>query len=150
MTLLKQLVWIGSSKADLKNLPEDVQDKMSYSLHKAQAGRFPNNAPIELSYEIGSENVFADLGMTNADEKLAKAELALKINQLLKARGLKQVAAAKLLGIDQAKVSYLSTGRLSGFSIERLMKFLALLGQDIVIIITPHKAQDLGHITVVC
>jgi len=107
-------------------------------------------APIELSYEIGSENVFADLGMTNADEKLAKAELALKINQLLKARGLKQVAAAKLLGIDQAKVSYLSTGRLSDFSIERLMKFLALLGQDIEIIITPHKAQELGHIIVVC
>jgi len=46
MTLLKQLVWIGSSKADLKNLPEDVQDQMGYSLHEAQAGRFPNSAKL--------------------------------------------------------------------------------------------------------
>jgi len=69
----------------------------------------------EISYELGSENVFFDLGMADAEEKLAKAELAFKINQLIEKRGFKQAEAAKLLKIDQAKISLLHRGRLSGF-----------------------------------
>jgi predicted XRE-type DNA-binding protein len=86
-------------------------------------------------WEEGSTNVFADLEMVDADEKLAKAELALKINQILKRRNLKQIEAAKLLGIDQSKISLLNRGRLSAFSIERLVKFLNLLNQDVEIVV---------------
>jgi predicted XRE-type DNA-binding protein len=84
-------------------------------------------------YTIGSGNVFADLGLPNSDEALAKADLAHKISLIVRERGLTQVQTAKLLGVDQPKVSALIRGRLSGFSLERLMRFLILLGHDIKI-----------------
>ncbi len=85
----------------------------------------------ERDYVISSGNVFADLGVPNPEEALAKAELASKIAVLLRERRLTQAKAAKLLGIDQPKVSNLLRGHLTGFSLERLMRFLLLLGQDI-------------------
>ena len=94
------------------------------------------------SWEEGSTNVFADLEMVDADEKLAKAELALKINQILKKRNLKQIKAAKLLGIDQSKISLLKRGRLSAFSIERLVRFLNILNQDVEIIIRSARRRS--------
>ena len=87
----------------------------------------------ELDYVISSGNIFADLGLPNPEEALAKAELANKIAVLIADRRLTQAKAAKLLGIDQPKVSMLLRGRLTGFSLERLMRFLLLLGQDIKI-----------------
>jgi predicted XRE-type DNA-binding protein len=87
----------------------------------------------ESNYTVSSGNVFADLGLPNPEEALAKAELAHKITVLIRERGLTQAKAAKLLGVDQPKVSALIRGRLSGFSLERLMRFLLLLGQDIKI-----------------
>jgi predicted XRE-type DNA-binding protein len=84
-------------------------------------------------YTVSSGNVFADIGLPNPEEALAKAELAHKITVLIKGKGLTQVQTARLLGIDQPKVSALIRGRLSGFSLERLMRFLLLLGQDIKI-----------------
>lgn len=93
----------------------------------------------EIVWEQGSTNVFADLEMHDAAEKLAKAELALKINQLIKLKGYKQAQAAKLLGVDQAKISLLKRGRLASFSMERLIKYLNRLAQDIEIIIKPAK-----------
>lgn len=92
-----------------------------------------------IDYEVSSGNVFADLGLPDAEEMLAKAELARQINNLIKKRKLTQIKAAELLDIDQPKISALSTGRLSGFSLERLFRFLNMLGQDIVINITPKK-----------
>jgi predicted XRE-type DNA-binding protein len=88
-------------------------------------------------YTVGSGNVFADLAIPNSEEALAKAELAAKIAVLIEKKRLTQVSAGKLLGIDQPKVSALLRGRLSGFSIERLMRFLLLLGQDIKITVQP-------------
>lgn len=87
----------------------------------------------EVDYVVSSGNVFADLGLPNPEEALAKAELAHKITVLIRERGLTQAKAAKLLGVDQPKVSALIRGRLTGFSLERLMRFLLLLGQDIKI-----------------
>jgi predicted XRE-type DNA-binding protein len=84
-------------------------------------------------FTVSSGNVFADLGLPNPEEALAKAELAHKITVLIQDRGLTQVQTAKLLGIDQPKVSALIRGRLSGFSLERLIRFLLMLGQDIKI-----------------
>jgi len=90
-------------------------------------------------YLEGSGNVFADLGFANADEMLAKAELAIKIAEILRQRRLTQVQAAAVLGVDQPKVSALIRGRLSGFSIERLLRFLLRLGTDVSITIKPHS-----------
>lgn len=84
-----------------------------------------------IDYVISSGNVFADLGVPNPEEALAKAELASKIASLIRERKLTQAKAAKLLGIDQPKLSNLLRGYLTGFSIEGLLRFLLLLGQDI-------------------
>ena len=82
-----------------------------------------------------SGNVFADLGFTDADERKTKVRLAVAINDVLERRGLSQVKAAGQLGINQPKVSALSKYRLEGFSVERLMRFLTSLDQDIEIVI---------------
>lgn len=78
-------------------------------------------------------NVFADLNLPRAEELLVRAELAARIIEEIERRRLTQSRAASLLGIDQPKVSALKQGRLSGFSIERLLRFLLLLGRDIEI-----------------
>jgi len=85
----------------------------------------------ELDYTVSSGNAFADLGVSNPEEALAKAELAHKITVLIRERRLTQAQAAEFLKVDQPKVSALIRGRLTGFSIERLMRFLLLFGQDI-------------------
>ena len=77
-----------------------------------------------------SGNVFADLNLPHADDLLAKAELAAKIIAEIQRRRLTQSQAAKVLGIDQPKISALKQGRLSGFSIERLMRLLAVRPRD--------------------
>ena len=82
-----------------------------------------------------SGNVFADLSLPKADDLLAKAELAAKIIGEIERRRLTQSQAAAILGVDQPKVSALKQGRLSSFSIERLMRFLLLLGRDIEIVV---------------
>lgn len=87
-------------------------------------------------YEVG-DNIFADLGRPNADELLAKAELARTIRHLIATRGLTQAAAARVLGITQPDVSNLHRGRLAGFSMERLYRFLNSLGLDVQIVVQP-------------
>ena len=80
-----------------------------------------------------SGNVFADLNLPQADDLLAKAELAAKIIAEIQQRRLTQSQAAAILGIDQPKISALKQGKLSAFSLERLMRLLLLLGRDIEI-----------------
>jgi predicted XRE-type DNA-binding protein len=88
-----------------------------------------------------SGNVFADIGMPNADEMLAKADIAAKICSIIEDRGLTQAATAAILGIDQPKVSKLMRGHLEGFSSDRLFKFLNDLGQEVQIVIKPKKKR---------
>ena len=95
----------------------------------------------ELKMIRSSGNVFQDLGYHNADEHLLKAKFSLIINRIIKERNLTQVDAAKLLEIDQPKISRLSRGQLSGFSIDKLMVFLILLNQDIEVNVKPHPAS---------
>ncbi len=83
----------------------------------------------------GSGNVFADVGLPEAEEELTKAQLASHIRYLIKRHRLTQTAAATVMGIDQPKVSALLNGRLSNFSSERLMRLLTALGQDVDITI---------------
>jgi predicted XRE-type DNA-binding protein len=85
--------------------------------------------------EPSSGNVFMDLEVPEPDEALAKAELARCICAIISQRKLSQAKAATLLGVDQPKVSALMRGRLDGFSVERLFRFLNALGQDVEIVI---------------
>jgi predicted XRE-type DNA-binding protein len=82
--------------------------------------------------------VFADLGFSNPDLALAKAELVQRIRELIEKRKLTQVRAAKLLGLDQPKVSTLVRGRVEGYSIDRLFRFLNALGQRVEISVRPN------------
>ena len=88
-------------------------------------------------YVESTGNVFADLDLPEPNEALAKAELAQKIVAIVQGRRLTQTAAAAILGVDQPKVSALMRGQLSGFSIERLLRFLLLLGRDVEINVKP-------------
>ncbi len=83
----------------------------------------------------GSGNVFADLGLPNAEEKQTKARLAVAINQIIERQQLSQAVAARRLKINQPKISALSNYRLDGFSVERLMNFLNALDRDVEIVI---------------
>ena len=97
----------------------------------------------------GSTNVFADLGYANPEEMLAKAQLVSRISEIVKQRRLTQSDTAALFGIDQPKVSRLLRGQLSGFSYERLLKFLNALGCDIEIIIKrPGRVRHDAQVTV--
>jgi predicted XRE-type DNA-binding protein len=103
----------------------------------------------KIRVESGSGNVFADLGLPNPDERLAKADLALRISEAIGARRLTQTRAARVLKIDQPKVSRLLRGQLSGFSTERLMRFLTLLGSDVEIIVKPRpRSRRQGRLRV--
>jgi len=83
-----------------------------------------------------SGNIYADLGVGDPQEARAKADLAHRIVDIIEGRKLTQVQAAKILGVDQPKVSALMRGRLTDFSIERLLRFLLLLGHDVHIAVT--------------
>ncbi len=113
--------------------------------------RRPGERPSEpMHFEESSGNVFADLGLPDAEERLVKATLALEIGRIIKARKLTQQAAAKLMGIDQPKVSHVLTGRLAGYSTERLMGFLTALGRDVEIVVrTPPRRRRQGRLRVV-
>lgn len=103
-----------------------------------------------IDIEEGSGNVFADLGLPNPEERLAKADLAIRIAGVIRARRLTQANAARILKIDQPKISRLLRGQLSGFSTERLMQFLTLLGRDVEIVIkTAPRSRRQGHLRVV-
>ena len=94
-------------------------------------------------YEIGSDNVFADIGVPNADEHLIKAQLVYKIGTIIEERGLTQTAAAKLFGVKQPDVSNLLRGQFRQFSVERLLRFLVALNHDVEIVVKQH--HDTKH-----
>ena len=103
-----------------------------------------------IEVEESSGNVFADIGLPNPEEHLAKADLAIRIASAIRARRLTQTHAARLLGIDQPKISRLLRGQLSGFSAERLMHFLTLLGRDVEIVVKrAPRTRRQGHVRVV-
>jgi predicted XRE-type DNA-binding protein len=90
-------------------------------------------------YENGGQNVFKDLGVRGPDEHFVKAQLVFKIGRLMKERGLKQVEAADLFGIRQPDVSKMLRGEFRQFSVERLLRFLVALDQDVEISVKPHR-----------
>jgi len=91
-----------------------------------------------------SGNVFADLGLPNADERQTKVQLAVMINRIIEAQEVSQLAAARRLKINQPKISALANYRLEGFSVERLMHFLSALDRDIEIVVRPRPRSRKG------
>jgi predicted XRE-type DNA-binding protein len=112
----------------------DIEIKAAEEIHVSE----------EIKVTRSSGNVFADLGLPDADEALAKADLAYTINKTIKARGLTQEEAARILEIDQPNVSRLSRGRLSGFSLDRLFHLLTLLDLNVEVNVTK-KSEDQAH-----
>lgn len=90
-------------------------------------------------YEIGSDNVFADIGVPHADEHLIKAQLVHKIGMIIEERGLTQTAAAKLFGVKQPDISNMLRGQFRQFSVERLLRFLVSLNHDVEIVVKQHR-----------
>jgi predicted XRE-type DNA-binding protein len=93
-------------------------------------------------------NVYADLGLKNADTLLAKSVLAIHIRRVIKARRLTQEQAAEILGLDQPKVSLITSGRLDGFSTDRLLRFLTALGCDVKISVSRPHPKTRGHVVI--
>lgn len=91
----------------------------------------------DIEYEESSGNVFADLGVPEPEEALFKSDLAIRISQLIEERGLTQKEAAQVLGVTQPYISKLTRGQLHGFSVERLLRFLVMLGQEIDVVVRP-------------
>jgi predicted XRE-type DNA-binding protein len=98
--------------------------------------------------ERGSGNVYADLGYSDSDGMLVKAQLAAKISELLHRRGLTQTQAAEILGLTQPKVSALLKGQFRGISEHRLLDCLTRLGRDVHIVVKPtRRAGSSGRLT---
>jgi predicted XRE-type DNA-binding protein len=95
-----------------------------------------------------SGNVFADMGLPDADELDTKARLGATINRIVERRGLTQAEVAAALEINQPKVSALLHYKLEGFSVERLMRFLVALGQDVEIVVKAKPRSRSARIAV--
>lgn len=104
----------------------------------------------EIPVYASSGNLFADLGRPDAEEALVRVRLAQQIAETIERQGLNQTEAAALMRLDQPKVSALVRGRLSGFSTDRLLRCLTLLGQDVDIIVRDKSSgHPQAHISVV-
>lgn len=99
-----------------------------------------STSPVAETVDMGSGNVFADLGLPDPDERQLRVQLATRLNDLLLAEGLTQAAAAKRFGIAQPHVSELKNYKLGRFSSERLLHYITLLNRDVEIFIRPRSA----------
>jgi predicted XRE-type DNA-binding protein len=97
----------------------------------------------------GSSNIFADLGFDYPEEMETKAKLVSQINAIIKNRKLTQKKAGEILGITQSRVSDLSRGGLSGFSVDRILRLLNKLDRDIEIVIKTKTTKKPATMTVV-
>ena len=99
--------------------------------------------------EKGSTNVYADLGMSDAEGMLVKAQLAAKIAEIIKQRKMTQSQASALLGIPQPKLSNMLNGRFRGISEAKMLECLTRLGRDVQIVIKPaSRSRKDGHVSV--
>ena len=138
--------------------PEEQIRQIQEGLREADAGDFASDEEVakvfarwtEIPVAPSSGNVFADLGFAEPEEELANAQLASHIRRVIRRRRLTKVAAVTLMGIDQPKVSALLNGRLANFSIDRLLRLLTALGQDVEIVVKARASDhEKGRISVV-
>ncbi|MEQ1832094.1 MAG: helix-turn-helix transcriptional regulator [Candidatus Eisenbacteria bacterium] len=105
----------------------------------------------KIAIERGSGNVFKDLGLPEPEAALTRAQLSIQIEQIVRRRGLTQVQAARLMGVQQPTVSDIMRGHLAGYSTDRLFRFLNALGHDVKIVVSerPGRAPLVGRVRVV-
>src|SRR5688500_17278774 len=101
----------------------------------------------EIPVERSSGNVFEDLGLENAEELAFKATLAARIMEVIQERGWTQAKAAEVMGTKQPHVSAIFNARVDGVSVERLIRFLTALGQDVEVGFPPARETGVGRIT---
>jgi predicted XRE-type DNA-binding protein len=101
-----------------------------------------NDKAEKPAFEEGSGNVFADLGLPDADERFTRAKLGFHVYQLLIARKLKQREIAELLAIKQPEVSHLLNGHFNRFTTDKLLEFLRRLDRKVTIQISSHKPGE--------
>jgi predicted XRE-type DNA-binding protein len=103
-----------------------------------------------MDVEMGTGNVYADLGYGDADEMLIKAQLVAKIAEIIKRKGITQTQAAALLEMPQPKLSNLLSGRFRGVSERRLMDCLTKLGRDVQIVVkAAPRSRGNGRLSIV-
>ncbi len=117
---------------EARNLYKELKKEKKMKTKKLKKRRLG-----DVEFTESSGNVFADLGIHNPEESMAKAKVAMKIHETIKKKKLTQEKAAKVLKISQPKISLLLRGYLADFSLERLLRFLNDLGQNVYISITP-------------
>jgi predicted XRE-type DNA-binding protein len=102
----------------------------------------------KVKVDVGSGNIFADLGLPDADTHFLKAQIVAEIYRLTNQRKLTQAQAGKLIRISQPEVSRMFKGNFREYSIDRLMAFLTAFDRDVEIVVRPHKkAGRAGRIT---
>jgi len=105
-----------------------------------------------IEIEESSGNVYADLGMPDAEEMLVKCHLAMKIEEIIKSRRWTQQQAAEVLGMPQPKLSKMLRGQFRGISQAKMLECLNLLGRDVQIVVSPARrtrARAAGRLEVV-
>lgn len=116
---------------------------------KSPKGAKPEKKAAKQKIHRGGTNVFADLGLPDAETHLVKAQLVGRMMDIMKARKLTQTETARIIGIAQPDVSNLVHGRFRGYSIDRLMSFLVALDQDIIITVqSKAKTRDTARVSV--
>jgi predicted XRE-type DNA-binding protein len=95
-----------------------------------------------IEYEAGSGNVFADLGLPDANERLARSKLGFHVFKLLADKRITQREMAALLGVRQPEVSHLMNGHFNRFSSDKLLGFLERLDRKVTIRISPHHPGE--------
>jgi len=96
----------------------------------------------KIEFEEGSGNIFADLGLKDADELYARAQIGFGVFEILKHKKLRQREIAAVLGIPQPEVSHLMNGHFSRFTTDKLLDFLKRLDRKVTIKIGPHKRGE--------
>ena len=99
----------------------------------------------DVEVHSSSGNVFADLGLADADKLKIKTGLVIEIRKAMRTLGLTQQAAAKRMGITQPKVSDMMRGDFTNLSERKLMDCLTRLGYDVEISVRPAKTET-GHL----
>ena len=102
----------------------------------------------DLNVERGSGNVFADLDFSEPDLHLLKAELVVRIDDILCERGITRTETARLLGLTRLEVSGMLRGDFRAYSLERLLRFVKVLDHDIDIVIRPSRSAAGGELRV--
>jgi predicted XRE-type DNA-binding protein len=148
----KALVWLGSTRADLRRFSAAVRRIAGFQFRRVQQGLDPNDwKPMssvtqrnDVRVTESSGNVFRDLGFPRdeAEHLLVRADLLIQLQKALKARGLTQSKAAKLLGVTQPRVSDLLRGRIDLFSTDTLIDMLARVGIGVRVVLKPLRPRS--------